>query len=286
MSAHILNGKDLAFEIKANLKKHILELRHKGIVPGLAIIRIGDHPASKIYVTSKCRQSEEIGILAKEYHLDAHVSKNQILDLIHRLNSDPVINGILIQLPLPKHFDPLEMITAVDPKKDVDGLHPYNQGLIATGHRGIIPCTPKGCLALIKHYQSALEGLHAVIVGRSILVGRPMGHLLLQENCTVTYTHSKTLDIQHITRQADILIAAIGVPQLVSKSWVKPGAIVIDVGINTLVDKNGFSTLTGDVEYESVKEIAGAITPVPGGVGPMTVASLLENTVEIALKQS
>lgn len=281
MSAHILNGKELAARIKTKIKKQISLLQNKGIVPMLAVVRVGDNPASKIYVTSKCRQSEEVGIQANEYHLNADVSRAEVLDLIYRLNADQSIHGILIQLPLPPHIDHFEMISAVDPNKDVDGLHPLNQGLLATGQPGIVPCTPKGCLSLLKEYKKSLSGLNAVVVGRSILVGRPIGLLLLNENCTVTYTHSKTANIESITREADILIAAVGIPRLLTKSWIKPGAIVIDVGINYLIHADGSSDLVGDVDYHVVKEIAEAITPVPGGVGPMTVASLLQNTVEL-----
>lgn len=281
MSAHILNGKDLAARVKAKIKKQISQLQTKGIVPMLAVVRVGDNPASKIYVTSKCRQSEEVGIQANEYHLNQNVSRAEVLDLIYRLNTDQSVHGILIQLPLPPHIDHFEMISAVDPNKDVDGLHPLNQGLLATGQPGIVPCTPKGCLSLLKDYKKSLKGLNAVVVGRSILVGRPMGLLLLNEDCTVTYTHAKTGNIESITREADILIAAVGVPKLLTKNWVKPGAIVIDVGINYLIHPDGSSDLVGDVDYHVVKEIAEAITPVPGGVGPMTVASLLQNTLEL-----
>ncbi|MGN6670449.1 MAG: bifunctional methylenetetrahydrofolate dehydrogenase/methenyltetrahydrofolate cyclohydrolase FolD [Candidatus Nucleicultricaceae bacterium] len=286
MSAHILNGKELASKIKTKLKKQVLHLKEKGITPVLAVIRIGDNPASKIYVASKCRQSEEVGIQANEHHLDPSISRSEVLELIYRLNNDPATHGILIQLPLPKHLDHFELIAAIDPKKDVDGLHPYNQGLLATGQPGIVPCTPKGCLALLKDYKKSLDGLNAAIIGRSILVGRPMGMLLLQENCTVTYTHSHTASIEQKTREADILIVAVGVPKLITKSWIKPGAIVIDVGINYLIHDDGSSDLVGDVDYHVAKEIASAITPVPGGVGPMTVVSLLQNTIEIASKAS
>lgn len=284
MTAHILNGKELASKIKIKLKKQVLQLKEKGITPVLAVIRIGDNPASKIYVTSKCRQSEEVGIQANEHYLDPTISRNDVLELIYRLNSDPATHGILIQLPLPNHLDHFELIAAIDPKKDVDGLHPFNQGLLTTGQLGIVPCTPKGCLTLLKDYKKSLDGMNAAIIGRSILVGRPMGMLLLQENCTVTYTHSHTESIEQKTREADILIVATGVPKLITKSWIKPGAIVIDVGINYLVHDDGTSDLVGDVDYHVVKEIASAITPVPGGVGPMTVVSLLQNTIEIASK--
>jgi methylenetetrahydrofolate dehydrogenase (NADP+)/methenyltetrahydrofolate cyclohydrolase len=282
MSAFILDGKEIAQKIKRKLSNHIESLKKSGIVPSLAVVRIGENPASKIYVTSKCRQGEEIGIQAFEHHLPESITREAVLDLLYRLNADPKIHGILVQFPLPPHLNMHEIVSTIDPMKDVDGLHPLNIGELASGHRSIVPCTPKGCMILLKEYQKNLKGLKAVVIGRSMLVGRPLSFLLLQEDCTVTVVHSKSSNIEQECMQADILIAAVGVPKLVTKKWVKPGAIVIDVGINYLIHPDGTSDLVGDVDFHTVKEIAQAITPVPGGVGPMTVACLLQNTVEAA----
>lgn len=264
-----------------------MELRRRHhIVPGLAIIRVGDHKASQVYVASKRRQCEDVGILSFEHHLPAGVKPEVVLDLVHRLNCDPTIHGIIIQLPLPSHLETSQIILAIDPSKDVDGLHPLNLGKLAMGFPSFVPCTPLGCLELIKTQFKSLKGLHAVIVGRSNLVGKPLMLLLLQHDCTVTIVHSKSRKPETITSQADILVVAVGKPRLVKRSWVKPGAVVIDVGINHLMDEEGNSYLVGDVDFEDVKDIVHAITPVPGGVGPMTVSSLLLNTLKAAEQQA
>lgn len=287
MNTLLLDGKDLAAKIKRKLSNHVSSLtKNHGLVPTLAIIRVGENPASKLYVTSKCRQCEEVGIQAHEYYLPPTIPREDVIDLIYRLNADINTHGILVQLPLPDHLDSLDILSTLDPFKDVDGLNPLNLGKLIAGDPFHVPCTPKGCLTLLKEHYKDLTGMKAVIVGRSILVGKPLGMLLLNENCTVSYTHTKTKNITEETRQADILIAAAGIPKLVTKNWVKPGAIVIDVGINYLIHPDGSSDLVGDVDFHVVKEIARAITPVPGGIGPMTVVSLLQNTVAALLHQS
>ncbi|MBN9343112.1 MAG: bifunctional methylenetetrahydrofolate dehydrogenase/methenyltetrahydrofolate cyclohydrolase [Caedibacter sp. 38-128] len=287
MSPVLLDSRSLAMQRKNDLKTRIIELQKtKNITPGLAVIRVGDNLASKSYVASKCRQCQEIGIHSKEYYFPAIASKESILELIYQLNATDIIHGILLQLPLPKHLDALTLIQAIDPLKDVDGLHPQNLGTLSLGQPTMIPCTPKGCLTLLKNHKENIQGLHAVIVGRSILVGRPLAMLLLKEDCSVTVLHSKSQNIPDITKTADILIAAVGQPKLVQKEWVRPGAIVLDVGINHIRGLEGQVTIVGDVDFENVSQVASAITPVPGGIGPMTVASLLENTVEAAIRQS
>lgn len=286
MTAEILDGKQLSLQIKRKLHKKVKLLKSQhNVAPGLAVLRVGNHPASQIYVSNKCRQSEDIGIVSSEHVLPHDIHREAVLDKIYRLNEDPAVHGILIQLPLPEHLDSNEILSAVDPQKDVDGLHPLNMGLLAVGRKAIQPCTPKGCLTLLKKHTPKLAGKRAVMLGCSNLVGKPMGLLLLEEKCTVSLLHKQTKNIEEECRQGDILVVAAGYPKLVKKSWVKPGAIVIDVGINRLVDASGKSDLVGDVDFDEVREIAGAITPVPGGVGPMTVVSLLENTVEVALAQ-
>ena len=287
MSPVLLDSRSLAMQRKNDLKTRIIELQKtKNITPGLAVIRVGDNLASKSYVASKCRQCQEIGIHSKEYYFPAIASKESILELIYQLNATDIIHGILLQLPLPKHLDALTLIQAIDPLKDVDGLHPQNLGTLSLGQPTMIPCTPKGCLTLLKNHKENSKGLHAVFVGRSSLVGRPLAMLLLKEDCSVTVLHSKSQNIPDITKTADILIAAVGQPKLVQKEWVRPGAIVLDVGINHIRGLEGQVTIVGDVDFENVSQVASAITPVPGGIGPMTVASLLENTVEAAIRQS
>lgn len=286
MPSQLLDGKENAARIKRKLHNHVDSLQKKyGLVPCLAVIRVGENPASKLYVTSKCRQSEEMGMQAKEHHLPENTHREEVIELIHRLNANKNVHGILVQLPLPDHLNPLDICEAIDLEKDVDGLHPYNLGRLAQGNPYIIPCTPKGCMMFIKDYYKSLKGLKAVIIGCSNLVGKPLGLLLLNEDCTVTYVHRETKNIEEECVSADILVAAAGSPKLVKKNWVKPGALVIDVGINYLVHPDGTSDVVGDVDFNVVKDVAGAITPVPGGVGPMTVACLLQNTVEVALRQ-
>lgn len=285
MAPVLLKSRSLATHLKNDLKSRLITLQEtKNVTPGLAVIRVGNDPASKSYVASKCRQCQEIGINSTEYHFPSTTSIEPIFDLIHHLNSTETIHGILLQLPLPHHLNALELIQAIDPLKDIDGLHPQNLGALSLGKPTIIPCTPKGCLKLLKSYQENITGLHAVIVGRSILVGRPLAMLLLKEDCSVTILHSKSQNISEITKTADILVAAVGQPQFIQKQDVKPGAIVLDVGINHLQDADGKIKIVGDVNFESVSQVASAITPVPGGIGPMTVVSLLENTVEAAIR--
>jgi methylenetetrahydrofolate dehydrogenase (NADP+)/methenyltetrahydrofolate cyclohydrolase len=286
-SFHLIDGRESAEKIKAFIAKAVEDLRSRHhIVPGLAIIRIGAHKPSQVYVASKRRQCEDVGILSFEHHLSAQVKPEVVLDLIHRLNCDPIIHGIIIQLPLPSQLEPSQIILAIDPQKDVDGLHPLNLGKLIMGIPSFIPCTPLGCLELIKTQFKSLKGLHAVVVGRSNLVGKPLMLLLLQQDCTVSVVHSQSKNPEAIASQADILVVAVGKPRLVKRSWVKSGAVVIDVGINHLLDKDGNSYLVGDVDFEDVKDVVRAITPVPGGVGPMTVSALLLNTLKAAEQQA
>ncbi len=276
MSATLIDGKAIAARLRVGIKLAVNQLAQ---APGLATLLIGDMAASAVYVQNKLKACKEVGINGQLIKLPASVSEAELFDCIDTLNRDTGIHGILLQLPLPARLDAQQFISLIDPAKDVDGLGPVNYGLMAAGLPAHVPCTPLGCLALIKSVRPQLSGLHAVVLGRSRLVGRPMAELLLQQNCTVTIAHSKTPDISAVTRQADILVAAVGQPELVKADWVKPGATVIDVGINRI---NG--QLKGDVDYAAVSTVAGAITPVPGGVGPMTVAMLLANTARSAYR--
>jgi methylenetetrahydrofolate dehydrogenase (NADP+)/methenyltetrahydrofolate cyclohydrolase len=254
-----------------------------GRAPGLAVVLVGDDPASGVYVRSKGKATQEAGMLSIEHRLPAEASCEQVLKLLAALNSDPGIDGILVQLPLPDHIDEAAVVAAIDPAKDVDGFHIVNVGRLAVGADGLIPCTPLGCLILLKKALGCLEGLHAVVIGRSNIVGKPMAQLLLQHNCTVTLAHSKTRNLPDIVRAADIVVAAVGRPEMVRGDWIKPGAVVIDVGINRVpVGEKGRSRLVGDVAFAEASAMAGFITPVPGGVGPMTIACLLRNTLMAA----
>ena len=278
MTAQLLNGKQLAADIRSRLKEKIAGF---AAAPGLAVILVGNDPASEIYIRAKQKACAEIGIRAEAFHLPENTSQAELTDLINRLNNNPEINGILVQLPLPRHLNEKEILLAVAPEKDVDGFHPYNAGSIIQKRAGAFaPCTPKGILRLLDTTGQDLNGLNAVVVGRSQIVGMPAAHLLLNRNCTVTITHSHTQNLQKICQTADILIAALGKPEFITGEYIKPGAIVIDVGINRT--ENG---LKGDVNFAEAAEIASYITPVPGGVGPMTIAMLLENTCEAFLKQ-
>ncbi len=250
--------------------------------PGLAVVLVGDDPASKVYVANKARQTVLAGMKSFEHRLPADTRQEDLLSLVRQLNADPAVHGILVQLPLPKHLDADAVIAAIDPDKDVDGLTVTNAGRLAAGLPGLVPCTPLGCLLLLRDGVADLTGLHAVVIGRSNLVGKPIAQLLLQQNCTVTIAHSRTRDLPALCRTADILIAAVGRPELVRGDWVKPGAIVIDVGINRVPVATGKTRLVGDVAFAEAAEIAGRITPVPGGVGPMTIACLLRNTLTAA----
>ncbi|MDI9245970.1 bifunctional methylenetetrahydrofolate dehydrogenase/methenyltetrahydrofolate cyclohydrolase FolD [Marinobacter sp. CHS3-4] len=280
MSPQIIDGKAFAATVREQVKDytHGLKQQH-GITPGLAVVLVGDDPASQVYVRSKGKHTVEAGMNSYEHLLSADTSEAELLALIHQLNADPAVHGILVQLPLPPHLNEALVINAIDPSKDVDGFHISNVGLLATGQKAMVPCTPLGCLMMIREYCGILTGLNAVVAGRSHIVGKPMAQLLLAENCTVTVVHSQTRNLPDILRSADIVVAAVGKPLFVQADWIKPGATVIDVGINRVEQEDGTTRLVGDVDFESVKEVAGAITPVPGGVGPMTIACLLANTV-------
>jgi methylenetetrahydrofolate dehydrogenase (NADP+)/methenyltetrahydrofolate cyclohydrolase len=278
--ATILDGKALAAELRAALASRVAALRAAGRrVPGLAVVLLGDDPASQVYVGSKVKQTQAVGMNSIEHRLPAETSEAALLELVARLNADPEVDGILVQLPLPKHVDSARVIEAIDPAKDVDGFHPVNAGRLATGLPALVPCTPRGCVMLARRACADLTGLHAVIVGRSNIVGKPLAQLLLAENCTVTVAHSRTRDLPAVCRLADLLVAAIGRPMALGADHVRQGAIVIDVGINRIPTAEGGSRLVGDVDFEAAAAVAGAITPVPGGVGPMTIACLLENTL-------
>jgi methylenetetrahydrofolate dehydrogenase (NADP+) / methenyltetrahydrofolate cyclohydrolase len=279
----LLDGKALAAHMRAELALDVRTFgqRH-GRAPALAVVLVGEDPASQVYVGSKVKQTAEIGMRSIEHRLAAEASEAQVLELVDQLNADPAVDGILVQLPLPSAIDAGLVLNRIDPDKDVDGFHPVNAGRLAIGEPGLVPCTPLGCLALAKLARSDLSGLHAVVVGRSNIVGKPVAQLLLRENCTVTIAHSRTRDLAGLCRGADLLVAAIGRPAAITADFVKPGAIVIDVGINRITETNGKSRLVGDVAFDAVAPIAGAITPVPGGVGPMTIAFLLSNTLRAA----
>lgn len=276
--ASVIDGKAVAERLKTQIASDVSALKAQGKSVGLAVILVGDDPASHIYVRNKILACEKTGIISSEHRLPADVSAADLLKVIDQLNKDPAIHGILLQLPLPAHLDENTMVLAISPDKDVDGLHPVNAGRLMAGLPGMVPCTPQGSLILIKEIQKDLTGLHAVVIGRSLLFGKPMAQLLLAENCTVTHCHSKTRDLPALCRQADIVVAAVGRAGMVKGNWIKPGAIVIDVGINRIAEKK----VVGDVAYDEALNVAGAITPVPGGVGPMTIACLLANTLKAA----
>ncbi len=277
----LMDGKVLSAALRTDLTAKVAALKAKrGITAGLAVVLVGDDPASHVYVRNKGKQCVAVGMNSFEHILPANITQSDLLSLVHRLNVDSAVDGILVQLPLPAHLDAQEVINTIDPAKDVDGFHPVNVGKLSVGLSGFVPCTPLGCLKLLQHYvPQDLSGKHAVVIGRSNIVGKPVAALLLAQNCTVTIAHSKTKDLAALCRTADILVAAIGKPHFVKADWVKDGAIVLDVGINRL--DNG--TLVGDVDYAAVAPKTTAITPVPGGVGPMTIACLLENTYQAAL---
>lgn len=271
----LIKGKELAAELRGQLARKVSTLYEKtGKRPGLAVVQVGEDPASSIYVNNKKKACEETGLLSFGYHLPADIDQHDLLELIDQLNQDPSVHGILCQLPLPKHIDEFRVIQAISPEKDVDGFHPVNVGLLGLGRDGLVSCTPAGVIEMLKAYQIPLVGANCVIVGRSNIVGKPVSQLMLKEHATVTITHSRTKDLPGVCRQADILIAAIGKPEMINADYVKPGAVVIDVGIN----RNSAGKVVGDVDFASVAPIAQAISPVPGGVGPMTIAMLLKNT--------
>ena len=279
MSAKIIDGKAFAAKVRAQVSGHVARLKEEqGLTPGLAVVLVGEDPASEVYVRNKGIQTREVGMNSFEHKLPAETSEADLLALIARLNADPAVHGILVQLPLPGHLNSDLVINAIDPAKDVDGFHISNVGLLGTGQKAMVPCTPLGCLMMLRDHLGSLSGLNAVVVGRSNIVGKPMAQLLLGDSCTVTIAHSRTRDLAAICRCADILVAAVGRPEMIPGDWVKPGATVIDVGINR-VEREGKTKLVGDVDFASAVEVAGAITPVPGGVGPMTIACLLANTL-------
>ena len=279
MSATIIDGKAFAATIRGKVADHVARLKaEQGITPGLAVVLVGEDPASQVYVRSKRKQTVEAGMNSYEHKLDADTSEADLLALIETLNADPAVHGILVQLPLPGHLDSDLVINAIDPVKDVDGFHISNVGLLGTGQKSMVPCTPLGCLMMLRDHLGALSGLDAVVLGRSNIVGKPMAQLLLGESCTVTIAHSRTRNLGDVVRRADIVVAAVGRPEMVPGDWIKPGATVIDVGINR-IERDGGTVLVGDCHFESCAAVAGAITPVPGGVGPMTIACLLANTV-------
>ncbi|WP_283643798.1 bifunctional methylenetetrahydrofolate dehydrogenase/methenyltetrahydrofolate cyclohydrolase FolD [Marinovum algicola] len=283
MTARIIDGKAFAAKVRGQVAGQVTRLSEDhGLTPGLAVVLVGEDPASEVYVRNKGKQTVECGMASFEHKLDARTSEAELLALIAQLNADPAVHGILVQLPLPDHLNEDLVINAIAPEKDVDGFHISNVGLLATGQKAMVPCTPLGCLMMLREAHGSLSGLNAVVVGRSNIVGKPMAQLLLRDSCTVTLAHSRTRDIEALCRQADILVAAVGRPQMVTGDWVKPGATVIDVGINRIdapEKGEGKTRLVGDCHFDSCAEVAGAITPVPGGVGPMTIACLLANTL-------
>jgi len=288
MAAKIIDGKQVAADMRAELKAEVAKLNEQGIVPGLAVVLVGEDPASKSYVTAKERACEEMGIYSDDNRLDANTSQKDLMSLVEKLNNDPKINGILVQLPLPKGLNEAEVLLAIDPAKDVDGFHPVNVGKMVVGEKAFLPCTPHGVLQLLMRSGVKIEGAEAVIVGRSNIVGKPLANMLIQKNptgnATVTVCHTRTKDLAYHTKRADIVIAAAGRPNTVTADMVKDGVVVIDVGVNRVEDatkKRGYR-LVGDVDFEAIKEKASLITPVPGGVGPMTITMLLYNTVESA----
>jgi len=287
VSADVIDGKAFAEVLKSGAAKQVAVLKEKyNLTPGLAVVLVGEDPASQVYVRNKNKSTHEAGMNSYEHRMDSDVSEAELLAVVEDLNLDPAVHGILVQLPLPKHINETAVIAAVAPEKDVDGFHVINSGLLATGGRGMVPCTPLGCIMMLKDRLGSLSGLDAVVVGRSNIVGKPMAQLLLNESCTVTIAHSRTRNLAEVVKRSDIVVAAVGVPELVKGDWIKDGATVIDVGINRIEMTNGKTRLVGDVEYAAAAKHAAAITPVPGGVGPMTIAVLLKNTITAACRQA
>lgn len=280
MGARIIDGKQIAEDIRAELKNEVDELKAQGVIPGLAVVIVGEDPASQVYVRNKGKGCEELGMYSETHELPVETSEDQLLSLVDELNTKETIDGVLVQLPLPGHIDENKVLVRIDPDKDVDGFHPVNVGRLVVGEDAFEPCTPHGCIELLKRSGVVMEGAEAVVVGRSNIVGKPVSIMLLRENATVTICHSRTKDLAGVIRRADIIIAAVGKPRMITADMVKDGAAIIDVGINRVDGK-----LVGDVDFEAVKEKAGAITPVPGGVGPMTITMLLTNTVKSARKR-
>jgi methylenetetrahydrofolate dehydrogenase (NADP+)/methenyltetrahydrofolate cyclohydrolase len=287
--AKLIDGKAFAASLREKVAEQVRQLKeNNNLTPGLAVVLVGENQASKIYVRNKNKMTIESGMKSFEHNLPSDTSEKELLTLIEGLNNDPEVHGILVQLPLPNQINEQNVLTKIDPFKDVDGFHTLNAGKLVTGSEGLVPCTPLGCIMLIKdQLGDNISGKNAIVIGRSNIVGKPMAALLLKENCTVTIAHSRTVDLMGEVKRADIIVAAVGLAQMVKKDWVKEGALVIDVGMNRLPeDANGKSKLCGDVDFDEVQEIAGAITPVPGGVGPMTIACLLKNTVTAACIQN
>lgn len=278
--ATIIDGKAIAAKLRDQVATEVTSLRtHYDLTPGIAVVLVGENPASQVYVRNKVKQAKLAGMDSIEHRLPATTTQTELLELVRQLNDDPKVNGILVQLPLPSQISEDAVIAAIKPDKDVDGFHLHNVGLLHTGGSGLVPCTPLGSMLLIEQSGTTLTGKHAVVLGRSNIVGKPMAALLLDANCTVTVAHSRTQDLPSLCREADILVAAVGRPEMVQGDWIKPGATVIDVGINRIEADAGKTRLVGDVDFLQAREVAGAITPVPGGVGPMTIACLLKNTV-------
>jgi methylenetetrahydrofolate dehydrogenase (NADP+)/methenyltetrahydrofolate cyclohydrolase len=287
MTARLIDGKAYAAGLRARVADVASTFATKhGRAPGLAVVLVGDHPPSAAYVRSKAKATVEAGMESFEHKLPADVSQGQLMGLVDELNADPAVDGILVQLPLPKHIDELSVLLRVDPNKDVDGFHPMNAGRLAVGLEALVPCTPLGCLMLLQHELGDMSGLDAIVVGRSNIVGKPMAQLLIRASCTVTVAHSRTRDLPGAVRRSDIVVAAVGRPELIRGNWLKPGATVIDVGQERVEQPDGSRKLLGDVAFEEALEVAGAITPVPGGVGPMTIACLLRNTAVAAYRRA
>lgn len=281
--AQIIDGKQIAANVRAEVAAEVARLQKEhGLKPGLAVVLVGEDPASKVYVANKAKQTVEVGMNSWEHRLPAETSEADVLALVNKLNNDPACHGILVQLPLPKHINSEKVLNTINPDKDVDGFHPVNVGRLWVGERSLVPCTPTGSVILAKSVRPSLSGLDAVVIGRSNIVGKPVAALLLREHCTVTIAHSRTKNIEDVVKHADLVVAAVGIPEMVKGSWIKPGATIIDVGINRVPSENGKTKLVGDVAYDECAKVAGAITPVPGGVGPMTIACLLRNAAQAA----
>jgi methylenetetrahydrofolate dehydrogenase (NADP+)/methenyltetrahydrofolate cyclohydrolase len=281
--AKIIDGKQIAASVRAEVAGEVARLQKEhGLKPGLAVILVGEDPASKVYVANKAKQTVEVGMNSWEHRLPAETSEADVLALVSKLNNDPACHGILVQLPLPKHINSEKVLNSINPDKDVDGFHPVNVGRLWVGERALVPCTPTGSVILAKTVLPSLSGLNAIVIGRSNIVGKPVAALLLRENCTVTIAHSRTKTIEDVVKRADLVVAAVGIPEMVKGSWIKPGATIIDVGINRVPSENGKTKLVGDVAYDECAKVASAITPVPGGVGPMTIACLLRNAAQAA----
>ena len=285
MTAQVIDGKAFAATVRGKVATQVAALTtDHAITPGLAVVLVGEDPASQVYVRSKGKQTVEVGMNSFEHKLEIDTSEADLLDLIATLNADPAVHGILVQLPLPKHLDEDLVINSIDPAKDVDGFHISNVGLLGTGQKSMVPCTPLGCLMMLREHHGSISGMDAVVIGRSNIVGKPMAQLLLGDSCSVTIAHSRTKNLPEVVGRADIVVAAVGRAEMVPGEWIKPGATVIDVGINRIEKPEVGTRLVGDVDYASAAEVAGAITPVPGGVGPMTIACLLANTLTACLR--